>query len=159
MAFEAITAKPLSPEVMLKALRGVAKKEADFANIQFALTYKSWSHKPSFAQGFKESSKEMEGFTLTSGDGSKNNPYPFVTKGTSVRYATMTPDFSPKSKVRTIGSGGGSGGVLYVDKRRPRPGIQAREFEEEIALREQPKFQKRGQVALDNAAKKSGHSI
>lgn len=157
--FEPIIAKPLPPKVLLGALRGVTKKEADFANVQFALTYKSWKHKPTFVKAFKENSKQMEGSTLTSGDGSKDNPYPFITRGTSVRYAIMTSDFSPKSTPRVIGSKGGRGGLLYVDTRRPRPGIHAREYEEEIAEQEQPKFQKRGQVALDNAAKKSGHAI
>jgi len=159
MAFQPIIAKPLKPDILLNALRKVDKAEAKFADTQFSLTYKTWSHKPTFTFDFKESSKQMAASTLTSGDGSRDNPYPFVTKGTSVRYATMTDDFSPKSTPKVIGSGGGSGGLLYVDKRRPRPGIKAREYEEEIAKREQPKFEKRGQKALDNAAKKSGHSI
>ncbi len=159
MPFKPIVAKNLKPETMLKSLRKVDKAEAKFADIQFGLTYKTWEHKPTFKQDFKENSKQMVASTLTSGTGSKDNPYPFITKGTSVRFALMTDDFSPKSKVRVIGSGRGKGGVVYVDKRRPLPGIKGREFEPEIAKREQPKFEKRGQVALDEAAKKSGHSI
>lgn len=159
MSFKPIVAKNLPPEKMLKALRKVVKAEAKFADTLFGLTYKTWENKPTFFQDFKESSEQMVASTLTSGTGSKNNPYPFITRGTSVRFALMTDDFSPKSKVGFIGSGRGRGGVVYVDKRRPRPGIKARKYEEEIAKREQPKFEKRGQVALDGGAKTSGHSI
>lgn len=131
------------------------KDTIDAADDEFAKTYASFSHKPAF----RKTIKKTEGSTLTSGEGSTDNPYPFVTKGTSVRYATMTPDFAPKTKKRVIGSGGGRGGVLYVDKRRPRKGIEAREFEETIAELMLPKFQKDGQKILDKSAKKSGHAI
>lgn len=159
MAFEPIVAEPIKEETFLKAMSILAKQQAKFSDTQFGLTYKIWEHKPNFLQSVEEKRNQIIGSTLTSGDGSKDNPYPFVTRGTSVRFATMTPDFSPKSTPRVIGSKGGRGGVAYIDKRRPRPGIQAREFEPEIAEREQPKFIRRGQAALDRAAKRSGHSI
>lgn len=157
--FTPIKPGPLNVDKMLNALRNMVKKQAGFSNTQFGLTYKTWEHEPKFIEEFKETIKEMVGSALTSGEGSKENPYPFITKGTSVRFATMTPDFSPKSTKRTIGSGGGRGGVAYIDTRRPRPGIEAREFEEEIKKREQPKFEKRGQAAMDKAAAQSGHKI
>lgn len=157
--FVPVVPKKLNEKAMLEPLRQLAKDEAKFADTQFALTYKTWEHKPSFRQGFMENIRQIEGFTLTSDAGSKDNPYPFVTKGTSVRYALMTPDFSPKTTPRIISSKGGRGGVLFVDKRRPRPGIKAREFEPEIAVREQPKFEKRGEKAMSKVRKVSGHAI
>ena len=154
-----IKASDLKVKAMWSELEQAVKEERDAADIEFSKTYSTWSHKPKFEKDFSSNSSQIIGSTLTSGDGSKDNPYPFVTKGTSVRYATMTDDFSPKSTKRVISSKGGRGGVLYVDKRKPRPGIEAREFEEEIAKREQPKFTKRMTAAMKKAASVSGHKI
>lgn len=54
----------------------------------------------------------------------------FVNDGTSVRYATMTPDFVPKTMPGLTWSRRGRGGLSYVSKKMPRPGIEAREFVE-----------------------------
>lgn len=159
MPFETIIPEPIDNKAMIARLVKLVKDETKLADRQFGLTYKTWENKPTFNQKVKESSKQIEGSTLTSDEGSKTNPYPFVTKGTSVRYALMTADFSPKSTPRIIGSKTGSGGVVYVDKRRPRPGIKARGYEPEIAKREQPKFEKRGEQAMKQVGKISGHSI
>lgn len=159
MAFEPIVPRQMKVDKLLEEMRNGVKKQAGFSNVQFGLTYKTWQHKPTFKEEFDESKKEMAGSALTSGEGSSQNPYPFITKGTSVRFARMTDNFSPKTTKRTIGSSSGKGGVLYIDKRRPLPGIEAREFEEEIAKREQPKFRKRMEKSIGVGAKKSGHSI
>lgn len=156
--FTPIIPQPLDERQLLDGMMGAVKEEVKESDKLFGKTYRTFRHKPGFTQSFSESSIKIEGQTATRGEGSKQNPYPFVAKGTSVRYATMTPDFKAKTKKRFIGSGSGSGGVAYIDKRRPRPGIEAREFEEEIAEQEQPKFQKRGQQYLDRAAKKSKHA-
>lgn len=58
--------------------------------------------------------------------------YGYVSGGTSVRYATMSRDFSPKSIPGWIGSTAGSGELLFVNRNYPRPGIEAREFEQAI---------------------------
>lgn len=155
--FKQIKAKPIKIDKFFDPLRDLMKRQAGFSNKQFGLTYKTWEHKPSFEETFEETKTQMTGSALAAGEGSKENPYLFVTRGTAVRYATMSPDFQAKSKVRVIGSSSGRGGKLYVDKSRPRPGIKAREFEEEIAKQEQPKFEKRGEIALSEAVKASGH--
>ena len=157
--FVPIVPKELNANQLLNGLRKVVKKQAGYSNTQFGLTYKTWQHKPDFKEDFNDKGNKLEGIASTSGEGSKDNPYPFITKGTPVRYATMTPDFSPKSRRRVIGSRGGRGGVAFINKNKPRPGIEAREFEEEIAKREQPKFETRAQKALDSAAKRSKHAI
>lgn len=159
MTFEEIRPNPIDIDDMLETIRRGVQRQAKFSNTQFGLTYKTWQHKPKFEECFDENNREMAGSALTSGRGSKNNPYPFVTKGTSVRYATMSGNFQPKSQPRVIGSSRGRGKVLVVDKRRPRPGIKAREFEQEIAKREQPRFKDRMERALGNAADDSGHAI
>lgn len=52
----------------------------------------------------------------------------WVGRGTRVRYARMTPDFSAKTRVGFIGSVPGSGGFDKLDM-IPRPGIQARRWD------------------------------
>jgi len=57
----------------------------------------------------------------------------WLNDGTRVRYATMTPGFVAKSVPRTLASRPGRGGVLYVNRNRPRPGIKAREWDKTVA--------------------------
>jgi len=64
----------------------------------------------------------------------------FVDIGTSVRYATMSPDFSPKTRVGVLSSSRGRGGMIFVNKNKPKPGIEAREFSVIIQERIQKKF-------------------
>lgn len=157
--FTLIAPKKLNKKAIRQVLVDLVEEEIDKADEQFGKTYKTFGNKPTFKKGVKEKRASVEGETLTSGDGSRNNPYPFITKGTSVRYARMTDDFQAKTIPKVIDSGSGRGGVLYIDKRRPRPGIKAREYEETIAKDEQPKFKRRGERAMVKVAKESGHLI
>jgi hypothetical protein len=91
--------------------------------------------------------------------GTEDKIYKFVDEGTSIRYATMTPDFEPKTVKRVIGSGRGRGGLMYVDTRRPRPGIEAREFSKTIEEKHQPRFKRQMEKAMRQARKVSGHAI
>lgn len=159
MPFTPINPKPFKPNRIQERLRKTVKGQAAFSNKQFAKTYSTWGHKPDFETTFEETANQMVGSALTSGEGSSENPYPFIVKGTQVRYATMTPDFVAKSTPRVIGSKAGKGGLAYVDTRKPRPGIKAREYEQEIARREEPKFYKRVQKAMSQGAKDTGYLI
>lgn len=58
--------------------------------------------------------------------------YRYLDKGTAVRYATMTPDFKPKTKVGVFYSYAGAGRVAYVSRKKPRPGIEARGWSERV---------------------------
>ena len=68
------------------------------------------------------------------------NKWIWLDEGTTVRYATMTPGFKAKTKVRVIGSGEGAGKLMFVNVRFPRPGIAARHFSDEIAKRQTKKL-------------------
>lgn len=165
--FVPIIPGPLNVDKMLDTLRDMVKKQAKFSNTQFGLTYRTHKHKPSFKEEFKETPKEMTGSALTSGEGSKDNPYPFL-KGTKphiikpkrAKSLVFRSDYTAKTSPRIIGSrSGGSSGALVFSQGVRHPGTKDRKFEEEIAKREQPKFEKRGQAAMDKAAKQSGHKI
>jgi hypothetical protein len=146
-------------DTTLKEFTDAMERVIDRADKEFAKTYATWKNKPEFEKSIEADNNKVIGSTLTSGEGSRENPYPFVTKGTRVRYAIMTPDFAAKTQPRVIGSGGGRGGLLFVNKNKPMPGIEAREFEEEIEKVIKPVVEKEAQIAMDNIAKKSGYSI
>lgn len=61
--------------------------------------------------------------------------YVYLDRGTRVRYATMTPDFRAKTKVGVLYSYKGAGRVAYVNTKKPRPGIAARQWSLEIYQR------------------------
>lgn len=142
MPFKAIIAKVPNFDALIEELKKDVNDEVSDIDAKYAKTYRTWEHKPDFK--IKKASIEGDrivGSTAIYQGPSRDNPYQFIEKGTKVRYATMTPGFRAKTSVRVIGSGTGAGGLLYVSKRRPRPGIKAREFTEVIQEEEQPKFE------------------
>lgn len=58
--------------------------------------------------------------------------YSEIDSGTSIRYATMTRDFEPKTKARILSSFPGKGKMAYYDTNVPRPGIEPRWFSDTI---------------------------
>lgn len=75
--------------------------------------------------------------------------YFFVSGGTSVRYATMSQDWRSKTQPGRFAAGPGRGRVLFVNKRRPKPGIKARNFDKQIVKREEKPFERVVQAAID----------
>lgn len=135
----------------LVAAMGVTLKDAE---AQFKKTTRTWKGKPEWVTNIKMTPLVIEGEHYTLSD-----IYRFVAEGTRIRYATMTPGFVAKTVPGFVGSRGGRGGLLFVDKRRPRPGIQARRFAETIAERLGPYFYRYMLAAMDRIAKQSGHAI
>lgn len=54
--------------------------------------------------------------------------YGYLDYGTAVRYATMTPDFMAKTEPGSWQAKQGAGGLAFVNKKVPRPGIEARNW-------------------------------
>lgn len=84
----------------------------------------------------------------------------FLDKGTNKRWAVMSSDFTPKTRKRRLSSSGGSGRTLIRGRSAmtarniaPRPGIEAREFSEEIVDQRKDRFPERVQLAVDLAAR------
>lgn len=159
VTWKVIRPNKLKSKAMIKALTEPIEETIQSADTEFAKTYATWEHKPKFIQKFQELTKLLRGSTTTNPKGSKSNPYPFVTRGTKVRRAVMSSNFSPKTKTRIIGSSGGKGGVIFIGKNINQSGIKAREFEEEIAELEEPKFFKRGKKAIRQVVIVSGQAI
>lgn len=123
----------------------------------FAATTATWEgEKPKFShKAFLNNGNPTLQILIGTGKGA--DKWNWLDKGTRVRYATMTPNFQGKTKVGFIGSFPGRGGLAYVDKRRPRPGIKPRGFRPAIERKWKRPIERRMKAANKRAAKKSGH--
>ena len=63
-------------------------------------------------------------------------------KGTRVRYAIMSKDFRAKTQQNFLGSRPGQGGLVFVSRKHPMPGIKARNFTHMINIANQQMFKK-----------------
>lgn len=109
-------------------------------------TVATWSSAPPFSARPADSGGTKRAYIGPTGDGARI--WNYLNRGTSIRYATMTPDFVPKTRVRNLRSGRGRGGVAYISRNRPRPGIKAREWTKVIKEERAPRFKRRIQQAL-----------
>lgn len=73
-----------------------------------------------------------------------SDKFMFLTRGTSVRYATMSPDFVAKTSNRVVKSmkTRGNRDPLFVSTAYPQPGIEPREIEEEVRDRREGKIKR-----------------
>lgn len=137
---------PLDAKVVEAAIESALTGAADGVKVDFGVTTQTWNHQPVF--------------TITASPGRRkiqtdDPPFIYVSGGTRVRYATMTRGFKAKTTPGVIGSVKGSGGVLYISKMRPRPGIQARRFAELIGAKWNRQFPVIMQRALRSAVNRS----
>lgn len=140
-------------------------KEADKLNVEFKKDFEktvaTWDHKPAFRASVSVQQDLIEGHVRTVRIFGKKPPeliYYFINQGTKVRFAKMTPDFEPKTRVRVLDSFAGAGGLDSVDARFPNPGIKGRKFNEAIADKHRARLKFRLQVAIMRGAKASGHA-
>ena len=86
-------------------------------------------------------------------------PYGWVDRGTRIRYATMSGDWKSKTKPNVISSYAGRGRVLFVSRKRPRPGIEARNFRDIIMRRMQARAAGAVRDALNQASYGAGQGL
>ena len=152
---KSIKSKKLKSRVYLTEIRRALNEEADIIKRMYARTVKTWNNKPLFVKEITLNQKKAELLVRLAKGRKASKIYEYIDLGTKVRYATMTPGFKPKTSHRVIGSRGGSGGVLIISKKRPRPGIKAREFSLEIRVRRRKGFFKTMNKAMKRAARKT----
>lgn len=156
---KAIKATKLKEDVFRLELLNELRKTGTAVKRDFERTTRTWKgDKPKFESAVSLSRADG-GPTLlvepTGGKGAKK--WGWLDKGTKVRYATMTSNFSPKTRPGSLDSGAGRGGVAFINKKRPRPGIKARGWSVLITNSWRRPMKQRMQKALARAAKKSGH--
>ncbi len=135
----------LDTEAMGRAIENTLDALAKDIKIDFDVTTQTWHDRPEF--GIDKS----EGRRLVATD---NEIYGYLDRGTSVRYATMSQDFAPKTRTGFIGSNAGRGGVVRVSRLHPRPGIQARNFAAAIQKKWDAQMQTIFQRAIDSEARR-----
>ena len=78
----------------------------------------------------------------------------WISKGTKVRYAVMTKGFKAKTRPKIISSYKGKGQMWYVNPKKPRPGIEARLFDETINERMIKKIEDQMKTRIARALKR-----
>jgi hypothetical protein len=117
--------KLFDADKMAKAVENALNGLALDVQADFGVTTQTWQTvDPDF------NIEKKRGRRIVSTD---NKIYGYLNYGTRVRHALMSPDFSPKTRKRYIGSNKGRGGLVAVSRRIRRPGIKAREFDQAIA--------------------------
>ena len=111
-------------------------RELGIQERMFKKTVSTWRHDVAFTKEISDRGSVIEGSISTD-----DRIYRFLNDGTSKRYATMSKDFEPKSHHRTIGSSSGSNpDPVYISRKNPRPGIEKREWVDEIFQRREKYF-------------------
>jgi hypothetical protein len=147
-----ISAKVIGPaggklfdaQAIERAIEQELDHQADLVRQEFEKTTATWSHKPAFMVQRSPWQRDI---------GTDDQQYFWINAGTSVRYAHMTRNFSPKTAPGIIGSMGGSGGLAFISKKHPRPGIKAREFDKAIAKTWEPILARALQDAINRTVK------
>lgn len=116
----------------------------------FGVTVQTWRQKPDFTIQ-SDGGARVIGTDPTKGAGLI---YKFVALGTRVRYATMSKPFGAKTTPGYIGSVAGIGGVAFISKKHPRPGIVARQFPKVIADKWRKEAPEQLQRAIDSEVTK-----
>lgn len=156
----AIKAKVFSPEVIHGVIRAEIEKFMEFPKGAMLRTVQTWQgDRPSWEVKVEQGSGGLVGLLLFTGSGFGRQKWRWLDQGTKVRYATMTPDFRAKTTPGAFWSGPGAGGLLYINKRRPRPGIAARNWSEKLVEEFGPAFDKWMDAAVKTAIAKTGHKL
>ena len=155
--FKAILAKQANRLAVMQALEVSMQQYIDLLEKDFDSTVEHWKNKPAVEKEVKL--ERAPKFSVVGRVWIKDKIYYFISKGTRVRYATMSSDFKSKTSPSRIKSRPGAGRVIYVSKRKPRPGIKARNFNIKIAKWRYRNFVWAGKRAMKNAALASGHAI
>ena len=155
LVFKEIRPRDLDSASMLRALEeGFKNTSDDMYDTLMRQLFSTWKPPPEVELDYDISKDTLEVNMLTD-----DKRVRFVEKGTKVRYATMSKDFVPKSRPNHLRSFLGKGRVLFVNKRRPRPGIKARNRVRKFGHKYYPKFAKGMSAAMSKARKRSGHAI
>lgn len=153
-----ISFKPIKPQRLdVQALRDfadeVTRDITDDIDQLFHATTQDFATEVPFEREYSRTDSQCRGFIYTD-----EARYFYLSEGTKERYVVMSDDFEPKTQPGRIPSEAGAGGVLFYTT-NPMPGIEAREFEVQIAEELRPKFERRAFEGVRVAIKKSGHAI
>ncbi len=161
----AIRAHKFDPHAFEREFVQAGQKIADGMLKDFQKTTKTWEHEVKFETQVSASSNRMNVTVFTQdeiygyvNDGTKRHRIKPKKKGGVLAFPST---FSPKTKVRVIGSTKGKKGKVDVvvggDEGVMHPGTKARKFTVEIGKKWRPKLRQELDRAMARAAKRSGH--
>lgn len=114
-------------DAALALLADGVQTEGETQQKLYEKTTRTWGNKPDHELEFSQTKAEIKAMNVTD-----NRIYFFLHDGTKVRYAVLSPDWKSKTTPGILGSGPGRGKVLFVSKKRPMPGIEARKWTDVI---------------------------
>ena len=147
---------PFKSSIFRDEMKRAAETIRKDALADFKKTTGNWRHKPKFASRVIVGGI-AQGIQIQVGTDDKI--WHYLDDGTKVRYATMSADWQSKTEPDVVGSFPGKGKVLFINKKRARPGIKARHFTKHISKTVEKELQRETKNALARFARRSGHSI
>ena len=133
----AILAAKFDLEFALAMLADGVQTEGETEQKEYEKTTRTWRRKPKHELEFSQTKAEIKAMNRTN-----DKIYFFLHDGTKVRYAVLSSDWQSKTTPRILNSGPGRGKVLFVSKKRPMPGIKAREWTDVIIRKRKQPYQK-----------------
>lgn len=143
----AILAKPFNIDFALAMLADGVQAEGETEQKEYEKTTRTWRHKPKHELSFSRTKAEIKAMNRTN-----DKIYFFLHDGTKVRYAVLSADWQSKTTPRILNSGPGRGKVLFVSKKRPMPGIKAREWTDVIIRKRRHPYKRNMQKIMKTIA-------
>ncbi len=144
-------------KVLTGELKSELRNQGQIAKREFEKVVSTWSPRATFRVDWHERPNQAIVQVITN-----DKRFLWLDKGTRIRWAVMSRDFSPKTTYRTIGARSGGGRVVIRGRQamqqrniKPRRGIKAREFSKEILKRRKPSFYKAMREAIARGKRKS----
>ena len=147
--------KPFQSSIFRDEMKHAAETIRKDALADFKKTTGNWKHQPKFSSRVIVGSV-ADGIQIQVGTDDKI--WHYLDDGTKVRYAVMSPDWKSKTEPDVVGSFPGRGKRVFINKKRPRPGIKARNFTKHISKTTMQELQRETKNALARFARRSGHS-
>ena len=141
-------------------LRTALREEGSEMKVLMQKTTETWKHKPTFSKDVLYTQDQIGVNVTPDLTTLKGRVWMYLDGGTKIRWAVMSPDWKSKTRTGWLGSRKGRGRVLFAGRRymqkhnvRPRPGIKARKWSEEVRKLRVPKFKARMKREFDIIAR------
>lgn len=131
-------------------LQRAVKSRAQAMKRDYERVVATWDDKPVFEQITQTTRPDISVLV-----GTDDRIFGYLDRGTRVRRALMSPDFSPKTRPGELRSYPGQGEVVFVSKKLNLPGIKARGWSKMIGKKHKKPFQRDVLAALKAARKRS----
>lgn len=139
-----------------RAFRRALEQEAQIMENMYMLVGKGFTDQPTFEKEIKVGVRGSFSATVKT----DSVPFIYIDQGTHERWAVMSDDFRPRTTKRTLGIKGQQGKAVIRGKSAMlsrgisvRPGIEPREYSDEIAKRREKKFPALVQKELNKVAR------